>query len=155
MCFYSSFSDWWLSVFKLKHLAGFYPCIKVIHFISSCISSDSNPLCWLRNGIMFDTVICFIIAGFRSLLLCFTLSKEQAVSVLWVSMLHLQSQVFGLLVWTLIGGTEYLHVPALGWVMFVSVFCWVLTVILFLLYLTMAHTRIPQIPWKILVSKLE
>ncbi|KTG45961.1 hypothetical protein cypCar_00044334 [Cyprinus carpio] len=58
--------------------------------------------------------------------------------------------VFGLLVWTLIGGTEYLHIPALGWVMFVSVFYWVLTVILFLLYLTMAHTRIPQIPWKIL-----
>ncbi|KAG1940108.1 CKLF-like MARVEL transmembrane domain-containing protein 8b [Pimephales promelas] len=58
--------------------------------------------------------------------------------------------VFGLLVWTLIGGTEYLHVPALGWVMFVSVLCWVLTVILFLLYLTTAHTRIPQIPWTIL-----
>ncbi|XP_059422976.1 CKLF-like MARVEL transmembrane domain-containing protein 8b [Carassius carassius] len=58
--------------------------------------------------------------------------------------------VFGLLVWTLIGGTEYLHIPALGWVMFVSVFYWVLTVILFLIYLTMAHTRIPKIPWKIL-----
>ncbi|KAK7147811.1 hypothetical protein R3I94_010363 [Phoxinus phoxinus] len=58
--------------------------------------------------------------------------------------------VFGLLVWTLIGGTEYLHVPALGWVMFVSVFCWVFTVILFLFYLTMAHTRIPQIPWKMM-----
>ncbi|XP_043117429.1 CKLF-like MARVEL transmembrane domain-containing protein 8 [Puntigrus tetrazona] len=54
--------------------------------------------------------------------------------------------VFGLLVWTLIGGTEYLHVPALVWVMFVSVFYWALTVILFLIYLTMAHTRIPQIP---------
>uniref|UniRef100_A0A8C2KTW5 CKLF-like MARVEL transmembrane domain containing 8b n=1 Tax=Cyprinus carpio TaxID=7962 RepID=A0A8C2KTW5_CYPCA len=58
--------------------------------------------------------------------------------------------VFGLLVWTLIGGTEYLHVLPLGWVMFVSVFYWVLTVILFLLYLTMAHTRVPQIPWNIL-----
>ncbi|KAL1259101.1 hypothetical protein QQF64_009678 [Cirrhinus molitorella] len=58
--------------------------------------------------------------------------------------------VFGLLVWTLIGGTEYLHVPALGWVMFVSVFYWVLTLILFLIYLTMAHTRIPQIPLKML-----
>uniref|UniRef100_A0A672NID9 CKLF-like MARVEL transmembrane domain containing 8b n=1 Tax=Sinocyclocheilus grahami TaxID=75366 RepID=A0A672NID9_SINGR len=67
-----------------------------------------------------------------------------------MSVLHLQPQVFGLLVWTLIGGTEYLHIPALGWVMFVSVFYWVLTVILFLIYLTMAHTRIPQIPWTIL-----
>ncbi|XP_056618997.1 CKLF-like MARVEL transmembrane domain-containing protein 8b isoform X1 [Triplophysa dalaica] len=58
--------------------------------------------------------------------------------------------VFGLLVWTLIGGTDYLHAPALGWVMFVSVFYWVFTVILFLLYLTMTQTRIPQIPWKTL-----
>ncbi|KAI4871281.1 hypothetical protein NFI96_019809, partial [Prochilodus magdalenae] len=58
--------------------------------------------------------------------------------------------VCGLLVWTLLGGTEYLHVPALGWVMFVSVICWVLTVCLFLLYLTTAHTKIPQVPWAIL-----
>ncbi|XP_073781434.1 CKLF-like MARVEL transmembrane domain-containing protein 8b isoform X1 [Danio rerio] len=58
--------------------------------------------------------------------------------------------VFGLFVWTLIGGTEYLHVPALRWVMFVSVFYWVLTVILFLLYLITLHIRITWIPWNIL-----
>ncbi|KAG7469806.1 hypothetical protein MATL_G00132710 [Megalops atlanticus] len=55
--------------------------------------------------------------------------------------------VFGLLVWTLIGGTEYFRVPAFGWVMFVAVFYWVLTVFFLIIYLTMAYTRIPQVPW--------
>ncbi|XP_054935756.1 CKLF-like MARVEL transmembrane domain-containing protein 8 isoform X2 [Physeter macrocephalus] len=32
--------------------------------------------------------------------------------------------VLGLLVWTLIAGTEYFRVPAFGWVMFVAVFYW-------------------------------
>lgn len=63
-------------------------------------------------------------------------------------------QVCGLLVWTLLGGTEYLRVPALGWVMCVSVVCWVLTVCLLLLHLTTAHTKIPHVPWSTLVSGL-
>ncbi|GAA6073159.1 CKLF-like MARVEL transmembrane domain-containing protein 8b [Tachysurus ichikawai] len=58
--------------------------------------------------------------------------------------------VCGLLVWTLLGGTEYLRVPALGWVMFVSVVCWVLTVCLLLLYMTTAHSKILHIPWSTL-----
>ncbi|XP_017329692.1 CKLF-like MARVEL transmembrane domain-containing protein 8b isoform X2 [Ictalurus punctatus] len=59
-------------------------------------------------------------------------------------------QVCGLLVWTLLGGTEYLRVPALGWVMFVSVICWVLTLCLLILHLTTAHTKIPHVPWSTL-----
>ncbi|MBN3325938.1 CKLF8 protein, partial [Atractosteus spatula] len=55
--------------------------------------------------------------------------------------------VLGLLVWTLIAGTEYFRVPAFGWVMFVAVFYWVLTVFLLIIYLTRAHSRIPQVPW--------
>ncbi|XP_064201700.1 CKLF-like MARVEL transmembrane domain-containing protein 8b isoform X2 [Anguilla rostrata] len=55
--------------------------------------------------------------------------------------------IFGLLVWTLIGGTEYFRVSAFGWVMFVAVFYWVLTVFFLIIYLTMAYTRIPQVPW--------
>ncbi|XP_060778068.1 CKLF-like MARVEL transmembrane domain-containing protein 8b [Neoarius graeffei] len=65
-------------------------------------------------------------------------------------MLMLGEIVCGLLVWTLLGGTDYLQVPALGWVMFVSVVCWVLTVCLLLLHLTTAHTKIPQVPWSTL-----
>ncbi|KAK1795136.1 hypothetical protein P4O66_010319, partial [Electrophorus voltai] len=58
--------------------------------------------------------------------------------------------VCGLLVWTLLGGTEYVRVPALGWVMFVSVVCWVLTVCHLLLYLTTTHVKMPQVPWTLL-----
>lgn len=62
------------------------------------------------------------------------------------------SQVFGLLVWTLIAGTEYFRVPAFGWVMFVAVFYWVLTVFFLIVYITMTYTRIPQVPWTTVVS---
>ncbi|XP_014403871.1 PREDICTED: CKLF-like MARVEL transmembrane domain-containing protein 8 [Myotis brandtii] len=56
-------------------------------------------------------------------------------------------QILGLLVWTLIAGTEYFRVPAFGWVMFVAVFYWVLTVFFLIVYITMTYTRIPQVPW--------
>ncbi|XP_056341584.1 CKLF-like MARVEL transmembrane domain-containing protein 8 isoform X2 [Oenanthe melanoleuca] len=52
--------------------------------------------------------------------------------------------VLGLLVWTLIAGTEYFLYPAFGWVMFVAVFYWVLTVFFLIIYMTMTYTRIPQ-----------
>ncbi|KAM3928605.1 CKLF-like MARVEL transmembrane domain-containing protein 8 [Leptodactylus fuscus] len=55
--------------------------------------------------------------------------------------------IFGLLVWALIAGSEYFRFSAFGWVMFVTVFYWVLTVFLFIIYFTRAHTRIPKVPW--------
>ncbi|XP_035499883.2 CKLF-like MARVEL transmembrane domain-containing protein 8b [Scophthalmus maximus] len=55
--------------------------------------------------------------------------------------------VCGMLVWILVGGTEYFHLSALCWVMFVAISCWVLTVCLFITDLTGAHKRIPQVPW--------
>ncbi|KAJ8004863.1 hypothetical protein DPEC_G00140720 [Dallia pectoralis] len=55
--------------------------------------------------------------------------------------------VFGLMVWTLIGGTEYFRVPAFGWVLFVAILYWVLTLIFLILYLTVVK-RIPRVPWK-------
>ncbi|XP_047303469.1 CKLF-like MARVEL transmembrane domain-containing protein 8 isoform X2 [Homo sapiens] len=58
-----------------------------------------------------------------------------------------KTMVLGLLVWTLIAGTEYFRVPAFGWVMFVAVFYWVLTVFFLIIYITMTYTRIPQVPW--------
>ncbi|XP_056142717.1 CKLF-like MARVEL transmembrane domain-containing protein 8b [Lampris incognitus] len=61
--------------------------------------------------------------------------------------LLLAEMVFGLLVWILVGGTEYHHVPALGWVMFVAILYWVLTDCLFIIYLSEAHNRIPKVPW--------
>uniref|UniRef100_A0A668AVA8 CKLF-like MARVEL transmembrane domain containing 8b n=1 Tax=Myripristis murdjan TaxID=586833 RepID=A0A668AVA8_9TELE len=55
--------------------------------------------------------------------------------------------VCGLLVWILVGGTDYFRVSALCWVMFVTVLCWFLTICLFIIYLTGVHNRIPQVPW--------
>uniref|UniRef100_UPI00398EF9C3 CKLF-like MARVEL transmembrane domain-containing protein 8b n=1 Tax=Pristiophorus japonicus TaxID=55135 RepID=UPI00398EF9C3 len=55
--------------------------------------------------------------------------------------------VLGLLVWILIASTEYFSVSAFGWVMFVAVFYWVLTVFFLIFYITMAYTKIPQVSW--------
>ncbi|XP_060104812.1 CKLF-like MARVEL transmembrane domain-containing protein 8 isoform X2 [Heteronotia binoei] len=55
--------------------------------------------------------------------------------------------VLGLLVWSLIAGTEYFLYPVFGWVMFVAVFYWVLTLFFLIIYMTMTYTRIPQVPW--------
>lgn len=62
-------------------------------------------------------------------------------------------QVCGMLVWILLGGTEYFHLSALCWAMFVAVLYWVLTVCLFIIYLTGVHNRIPQVPWTLLVTR--
>ncbi|KAM4735276.1 LOW QUALITY PROTEIN: CKLF-like MARVEL transmembrane domain-containing protein 8b [Anableps anableps] len=53
----------------------------------------------------------------------------------------------GMLVWILIGGTDYFHLSALCWVMFVTILLWILTICLFIIYLTGVHNRIPHIPW--------
>ncbi|XP_030606224.1 CKLF-like MARVEL transmembrane domain-containing protein 8b [Archocentrus centrarchus] len=58
--------------------------------------------------------------------------------------------VCGMLVWILVGGTDYYHQPTLCWVMFVSILFWILTVSLFIIYLTGAHNRIPRVPWTML-----
>ncbi|NWI97920.1 CKLF8 protein, partial [Pitta sordida] len=55
--------------------------------------------------------------------------------------------VLGLLVWTLIAGTEYFLYLGFGWVMFVAVFYWVLTIFFLIIYMTMTYTGIPQVPW--------
>ncbi|XP_051526666.1 CKLF-like MARVEL transmembrane domain-containing protein 8 [Myxocyprinus asiaticus] len=57
--------------------------------------------------------------------------------------------ILGLLVWTLIASTDYFRFPPFGWVLFVSVFCWVLT--LFLLIIILANGQIQQVPWTTLV----
>ncbi|XP_042333315.1 CKLF-like MARVEL transmembrane domain-containing protein 8 isoform X2 [Sceloporus undulatus] len=62
-------------------------------------------------------------------------------------LLMLAEIILGLLVWTLIAGTEYFLYPVFGWVMFVAVFYWVLTLFFLIIYMTMTYTRIPQVPW--------
>nr|DBA24916.1 TPA: hypothetical protein GDO54_012509 [Pyxicephalus adspersus] len=81
----------------------------------------------------------------------FTTSASLAYDRSFIStvpgLLLLAEIVFGLLVWALIAGSEYFLYPAFGWVMFVAVFYWVLTVFLFILFITRAYTRIHKVPW--------
>ncbi|KAM7420343.1 hypothetical protein PAMA_014861 [Pampus argenteus] len=76
-----------------------------------------------------------------------TLAFDQHLTTTPKGILLMAEIVCGMLVWILVGGTEYFHLSALCWVMFVSILCWVLTICLFIIYLTGAHNRIQQVPW--------
>ncbi|XP_077307273.1 plasmolipin [Lithobates pipiens] len=55
--------------------------------------------------------------------------------------------VFGLLVWALVADSHYWLAAAYGWVMFVALFCWLVTLILFILLILQIQRRISFIPW--------
>uniref|UniRef100_A0A2K6AH16 Plasmolipin n=1 Tax=Mandrillus leucophaeus TaxID=9568 RepID=A0A2K6AH16_MANLE len=61
------------------------------------------------------------------------------------------SAVLGLLVWALIADTPYHLYPAYGWVMFVAVFLWLVTIILFILYLFQLHMKLYMVPWPLVL----
>ncbi|XP_018419260.1 PREDICTED: CKLF-like MARVEL transmembrane domain-containing protein 8 isoform X1 [Nanorana parkeri] len=76
-----------------------------------------------------------------------SLSYDRSFITTAPGLLLLAETVFGLPVWALIAGSEYFLFPAFGWVMFVAVFYWVLTVVLLIIYITRAFTRISKVPW--------
>ncbi|XP_032813489.1 CKLF-like MARVEL transmembrane domain-containing protein 8 isoform X3 [Petromyzon marinus] len=57
--------------------------------------------------------------------------------------------VFGLLVWSLVAATNYTTVPPLGWVLFVAVFFWLLTIFFFVVDLFALYTRAQNINWSL------
>ncbi|XP_015414269.1 PREDICTED: plasmolipin [Myotis davidii] len=57
----------------------------------------------------------------------------------------------GLLVWALIADTPYHLYPAYGWVMFVAVFLWLVTIALFVLYLFQLHMKLYMVPWPLVL----
>ncbi|NXT25482.1 PLLP protein, partial [Syrrhaptes paradoxus] len=59
--------------------------------------------------------------------------------------------VLGLLVWALIADTTYYLHAAYGWVMFVSIFLWILTVLFFVAYLLQLQLKFYMIPWPLVV----
>ncbi|NXL67953.1 PLLP protein, partial [Chordeiles acutipennis] len=59
--------------------------------------------------------------------------------------------VLGLLVWTLIADTTYYLHAAYGWVMFVSIFFWILTVLFFMTYLLQLQLKFYVIPWPLVL----
>uniref|UniRef100_A0A2K5QGI5 Plasmolipin n=1 Tax=Cebus imitator TaxID=2715852 RepID=A0A2K5QGI5_CEBIM len=66
--------------------------------------------------------------------------------------LMLLQLVLGLLVWALIADTPYHLYPAYGWVMFVAVFLWLVTIVFFILYLFQLHMKLYMVPWPLVVS---
>uniref|UniRef100_A0A2I3SG15 MARVEL domain-containing protein n=1 Tax=Pan troglodytes TaxID=9598 RepID=A0A2I3SG15_PANTR len=59
--------------------------------------------------------------------------------------------VLELLVWALIADTPYHLYPAYGWVMFVSVFLWLVTIVFFTLYLFQLHMKLYMVPWPLVL----
>uniref|UniRef100_A0A9L0TR76 Plasmolipin n=1 Tax=Equus caballus TaxID=9796 RepID=A0A9L0TR76_HORSE len=60
-------------------------------------------------------------------------------------------EVLGLLVWALIADTPYHLYPAYGWVMFVAVFLWLVTIVFFILYLFQLHMKLHMVPWPLVL----
>ncbi|NXG49647.1 PLLP protein, partial [Psilopogon haemacephalus] len=59
--------------------------------------------------------------------------------------------VLGLLVWSLLADTTYYLHAAYGWVMFVSIFFWILTLLLLLTYLLQLQLKFYMVPWTLLL----
>ncbi|KAF5895058.1 plasmolipin, partial [Clarias magur] len=55
--------------------------------------------------------------------------------------------VFGLLVWALISSAAYWAVPAYGWVLFVSITLWILTIVLFIILTFGMRQNVPFVSW--------
>ncbi|XP_040838047.1 plasmolipin [Ochotona curzoniae] len=68
-----------------------------------------------------------------------------------LGVLMLLQLVLGLLVWALIADTPYHLYPAYGWVMFVAVFLWLVTIVFFILYLLQLHLKWYTVPWPLVL----
>ena len=62
--------------------------------------------------------------------------------------------MLGLLVWALLADTTYHLHAAYGWVLFVSIFLWVVTVLLFVMYLLQLPMKFYMVPWPLMVCTL-
>ncbi|KAL7878755.1 hypothetical protein AOLI_G00097290 [Acnodon oligacanthus] len=59
--------------------------------------------------------------------------------------------VLGLLVWALISSAAYHLVPAYGWVMFVSVTLWILSIVLFIILFLNIWQKLVSVPWPLVL----
>ncbi|XP_072374499.1 plasmolipin [Scyliorhinus torazame] len=65
-----------------------------------------------------------------------------------IGILMIVELVFGLLVWALIAGsTISTGDGAFGWVIFVAIFLWILTIVIFIFYLLSLTPKLPMVPW--------
>ncbi|XP_051835859.1 plasmolipin [Antechinus flavipes] len=59
--------------------------------------------------------------------------------------------VVGLLAWALIADTPYHYYSIYGWVMFVAVFLWLVTIIFFVIYVWQLHLKLYMVPWPLVL----
>ncbi|XP_062860225.1 plasmolipin [Trichomycterus rosablanca] len=59
--------------------------------------------------------------------------------------------VLGLLVWALVSSTAYGLLPAFGWVLFVSITLWILTIVLFVMLFFGMRQKLTSIPWPLVL----
>ncbi|KAF4091598.1 hypothetical protein AMELA_G00038690 [Ameiurus melas] len=59
--------------------------------------------------------------------------------------------VFGLLVWALVSSIAYWVLHAYGWVLFVSITLWILSILLFIILFLGMRRKFPSIPWSIVL----
>ncbi|KAK3549198.1 hypothetical protein QTP70_034199, partial [Hemibagrus guttatus] len=59
--------------------------------------------------------------------------------------------IFGLLVWALISSAVYWLVPAYGWVLFVSITLWILSVVLYVMLILGMRQKLSSIPWPLVL----
>uniref|UniRef100_A0A8V0YY59 Myelin and lymphocyte protein n=1 Tax=Gallus gallus TaxID=9031 RepID=A0A8V0YY59_CHICK len=79
-----------------------------------------------------------------------SLPSGLAVFTTFPDVLFIPEMIFGGLVWILIASSRVLYTSLQGWVMFVSVFCFLLTAVLLFLYTCGAHGNSSS--WVTLVS---
>ncbi|XP_061800933.1 CKLF-like MARVEL transmembrane domain-containing protein 8b [Nerophis lumbriciformis] len=76
-----------------------------------------------------------------------TLAFDQRFTSTAQGILLIAEIVCGIMVWILLAGTDYFNLSALCMALFVSITCWVITLCLFIIYLTGTQNRIPKVPW--------
>ncbi|TSX16991.1 Plasmolipin [Bagarius yarrelli] len=59
--------------------------------------------------------------------------------------------LFGLLVWPLVSSAAYWLVPAFGWVLFVSITLWILTLVLCVMLILGMRQTLSSIPWPLVL----
>ncbi|XP_069757545.1 plasmolipin-like isoform X2 [Narcine bancroftii] len=66
----------------------------------------------------------------------------------FLGLLMIGELVFGSLVWALIAGSRIsTGDEAFGWVIFVAIFLWILTIIFFIFCLLNLTSKLPKVPW--------
>ncbi|XP_030646578.1 plasmolipin [Chanos chanos] len=63
------------------------------------------------------------------------------------AILLLTEIVLGLVAWALVASASHLWVPATGWVLFVTVTLWLLTIILFIILFLAINRTLTSVPW--------